>query len=810
MNRFTQKAERILRRALEEARALGHTYVGSEHLLLAVATEGGCTAADLLESHGLHTARLRDAIIDAAGTGEPSSISASDMSTRLRAIISRSSAAATRGGAAFVGSEHLLYAILEESGSAAARLLTGLGLSTADLQADLASLLSLDRRAPTPAKAKNTLGGMPTLSQYGRDMTAAAREGRIDPVIGRERESERLCEILSRRQKNNPCLIGEPGVGKTAVAEGLALRIVRGDVPTPLRSKQIVSLDLGAMIAGAKYRGEFEERLKNAMAEATAHPEVILFIDELHTIVGAGAAEGAVDAANIMKPALSRGELRVIGATTVEEYRRHIEKDAALARRFQPLPIEEPTKEETLAVLRGLAPHYEAHHALQIEDAALSAAVMLSVRYLHGRFLPDKAIDLLDETAAHLRMRADTLPPALSALDAEIRRTVEEKERRIRRQEFESASTLRDREKRLRAAYEEEKLKWQEKNERPVVRRADIAATVSRMTGIPTEELDEQESARLSRLERQLCARVIGQGEAIARLSAAIRRGRLGLSDPRRPIGSFLFLGPSGVGKTEACRALADVMFGERQALCRIDMSEYMEKSSVSRLIGAPPGYVGYEEGGKLTEAIRRRPYSVLLFDEIEKAHPDVLNLLLQILEDGRLTDAQGRLANFSSAVVIMTSNAGSAKVRHLGFGERRAETLDRAQIESSLAGIFRPEFLSRIDDILLFRPLDSEACAAIVRLFLAEATERAAAAGLTLSFDEGVAEHLASLGYDQKSGARPMRRTVTHLVEDALSDRLLDGRLHPGERVRISCADGALRFLTPEKTDEKEPSLQV
>ena len=809
MNRFTQKAEAILRRALELSRGLGHTYIGSEHLLLAILDEGGCTAATLLEGSGLSAARVRDAIIDAAGAGEESHISGSDMSPRLRRIISSAAASAAKGGAAYVGSEHLLYATLSEGGSAAVRLVAGLGGAVSELLADLSSLLSLDRRTPPP-KSKNTQSGMPTLSQYGRDMTAAAREGRIDPVVGRERESERLCEILCRRQKNNPCLIGEPGVGKTALAEGLALQIVRGDVPLPLRGKCVLSLDLGAMIAGAKYRGEFEERLKNAMAEATAHPDIILFIDELHTIVGAGAAEGAVDAANIMKPALARGELRVIGATTVEEYRRHIERDAALARRFQPLLIEEPTKEETVAVLSALAPRYEAHHALHIEREAIEAAVSLSVRYLHGRFLPDKAIDLLDETAAHLRMQAERMPPSLSALETDIRRAGEEKEKCIRRQDFEAAGILRDREKRLRAAFEEERAQWQAGSERPRVRAADVAATLSRMTGIPTEELGEEESARLSRLEGELCARVIGQEEALARLSASIRRARLGLADPRRPIGSFLFLGPTGVGKTEACRALADLLFGERQALCRLDMSEYMEKNSVARLVGAPPGYVGYEEGGKLTEAIRRRPYSVLLFDEIEKAHPDVLNLLLQILEDGRLTDAQGRVANFTSAVVVMTSNAGSRTVRQLGFGEGDERGQDRAQIEAGLSGIFRPEFLSRIDDILLFRPLDAAACERIVTLFLDDARERAKAAGLTLSFDADVASHLAAVGYDPKSGARPMRRTVTRLVEDALSDRLLDGRLRAGDRVRVSLRDGELLFVKEGEEAEKDASLQV
>ncbi|MBQ8858638.1 MAG: ATP-dependent Clp protease ATP-binding subunit, partial [Clostridia bacterium] len=793
MNRFTEKAEKILAAALPLAEGLGHTYVGTEHLLLAILSEE-CAAEGLLESHGVYADRVRTAIVDTAGSGTPAPLSPADMTPRLRTLIERAAACAVRGGAPFIGSEHLLYAMTEETGSAACRLLAGMGVNISELRTDLSALLSLSAKEKEGAgKAKTALVGAPILTQYGVDLTAAAREGKIDPVIGRERETARLIQILSRRRKNNPCLVGEPGVGKTAVVEGLALRLAEGDVPSPLRGKVIISLDLGSMIAGAKYRGEFEERLKNALAEAVAHPEVVLFIDEIHSIVGAGAAEGAVDAANIMKPALSRGEIQVIGATTLAEYRRYIEKDAALERRFQPLAVEEPTEEETLAILQGLGPRYEAHHGLLLSEEAIRAAVTLSRRYLPDRFLPDKAIDLLDESAARLRVAADTMPAGLASLAKELAHTSEEKEACIRRQDFEGAARMRDRERALRAAYAEEQASWKERKAAPTVSPRDVAATLTLWTGIPTEELEAAEEDRLSRLEEALRARVVGQDEAISRLAAAVRRGRLGLRDPRRPIGSFLFLGPTGVGKTELCRALATALFGEKQALCRFDMSEYMEKHSVAKLIGAPPGYVGHEDGGLLTEAIRRRPYAVLLFDEIEKAHPDVLNLLLQVLEDGRLTDAQGRHTDFSSTVIIMTSNAVAGEGRRLGFGGNGQE--EEPELRERLRGSFRPEFLNRIDDILLFHPLDEQAAAAIVRLLLAESEKRARAAGLRLTYDESAVAFLAARGYDKAYGARPLRRTVTKEIEDALSDLLLTGELRRGAGVHVSASENGLRF---------------
>ncbi|MBQ8352062.1 MAG: ATP-dependent Clp protease ATP-binding subunit [Clostridia bacterium] len=802
MERFTKKAESILNNALKEAREFGHTYVGSEHLLLAICEEESCTAAEMLAAHGLSTERLRVAILDAAGSGSPFPVSAADMTPRLRAIIEHAAAAALRGGAVYIGSEHLLYGITEESGAAAYKLLAAQGIAPGELHNELTVLTAPEKREAGSEKEKGTLSATPTLAGYGHDLTAAARRGLLDPVIGREKESERLIGILSRRQKNNPCLVGEPGVGKTAVVEGLALLLAEGNVPSSLKGKTIVSLDLGSMIAGAKYRGEFEERLKNAMTEAVAHPEIILFIDELHTIVGAGAAEGAVDAANIMKPALSRGQIQVIGATTMVEYRRHIEKDAALARRFQPLAVEEPTEEESLRILQGLRERYERHHGLRLSDAALRAAVTLSRRYLPDRFLPDKALDLLDETAARMHMRAETQPRQLNELTHALTKVGEEKEACIRAQNFEGAAAARDRERQLRLEYEEKKAAWQEKAATPCVGEEDIAATLTAWTGIPVESICEEESSRLARMEAELGERVIGQSEAISRLSAAIRRSRLGLRDPRRPVGSFLFLGPTGVGKTALSLALSEVLFGERQALFRIDMSEYMEKHSVSRLIGAPPGYVGYEAGGVLTEAIRRRPYSVLLFDEIEKAHPDVLNILLQILEDGSLTDAQGKRADFSNAVIIMTSNVGARETHHLGFGDDGERESARARLHESLRSSFRPEFLNRIDDILPFKPLDSEACAAIVRLLLEESRTRAASAGITLEYDESAVLLLAERGYDKAYGARPLRRRVTAEVEDPLSDRLLCGSIRRGDHIFLHAEGDALVFSVKNEPD--------
>ena len=811
MNRFTGKSEQILDTALDLAREMGHAYVGTEHLLLSILCVGDSAGAKLLESQGLGAERLRTALCEMCGTGKPTAVTAADMTPRLRGVIERSALCAVQSGAVYIGSEHLLYALSEEAGGMACKLLSSLGVSPAELKSELSSLLGIGGKggdAPRPSAEKNPLSGMPTLAQYGRDLSAAARAGRMDPVIGREKEIAHLLRTLSRRTKNNPCLIGEPGVGKTAVVEGLAQYLAGGQAPPELADRVIVSLDMGAMVAGAKYRGEFEERLKSAMAEAAAHPEVILFIDEIHTIVGAGAAEGAVDAANIMKPALSRGEIRVIGATTDDEYRRHIEKDAALERRFQPVRVEEPDEAATFAILCGLRGRYEEHHALTIEDDALRAAITLSCRYLPDRFLPDKAIDLLDETAARVHMEDSRTPRELSQIAARIATAEAEKEHCIREQDFEGAARARDRERALRA--EAEQLAEARRTAvRPTLRAHDIAVTLTDWTGIPTSEIGESEGERLRRLDDVLRARVAGQDEAVGRLCDAIRRARLGLHDARRPIGSFLFLGQSGVGKTELSRALAAALFGDERALCRLDMSEYMEKQSGAKLIGAPPGYVGYEDGGTLTAAVRRRPYCVVLFDEIEKAHPDVQNLLLQIMEDGTLTDAQGRRADFRNTVVIMTSNAWtgrSTQGQPLGFSERCDAPDDRARAEAALSGIFRPEFLNRIDEILLFRPLGEGDCITIAAHMLEECREQAKTAGLTLLWDPDCPAALVRAGYDRKNGARTLRRTVTQAVQDALSALLLDGTAGRGDTV---CLRADAHGVTAEVVHPEAPVLQ-
>lgn len=798
MNRFTEKSEEILDRTLDLAREMGHAYVGTEHLLLAILCVGDSAGAKLLESQGLGAERLRAALCEMCGTGRPSAVTAGDMTPRLRGAIERSALCAVQSGAVYIGSEHLLYALSEEAGGMACKLLSALGVSPAELKSELSSLLGIGGKGgdvPRPAAEKNPLAGMPTLAQYGRDLSAAARAGRMDPVIGREAEIAHLIRTLSRRTKNNPCLIGEPGVGKTAVVEGLAQYLASGQAPPQLCDRIIVSLDMGAMVAGAKYRGEFEERLKSAMAEAAAHPEIILFIDEIHTIVGAGAAEGAVDAANIMKPALSRGEIRVIGATTDDEYRRHIEKDAALERRFQPIRVEEPDEAATFAILCGLRGRYEEHHALTIGDDGLRAAVALACRYLPDRFLPDKAIDLLDETAARLHMEDSRAPKELALAAAAVTSAVAEKERCIREQDFEGAARARDREKAGRA--EVARLtEARREAARPRLGAHDIAVTLTDWTGIPTSEIGESEAERLRRLDETLRARVVGQDEAIGRLCDAIRRARLGLHDARRPIGSFLFLGQSGVGKTELSRALAAALFGDERALFRLDMSEYMEKQSGAKLIGAPPGYVGYEDGGTLTTAVRRRPYCVVLFDEMEKAHPDVQNLLLQIMEDGTLTDSQGRRADFRNAVIIMTSNAWtgrSTQGQPLGFSGLRAAPDDRTRAEAALSGVFRPEFLNRIDEILLFRPLCEDDCAVIAAHMLEECGEQAKAAGISLRWDPDFPAALARRGYDPKNGARALRRTVTRAVQDALSSLLLRGEAGRGDTVSLRAEDGGI-----------------
>ncbi len=838
-NRFTMRAQNALNGALREASALGHTYIGSEHLLLGLLKEKDGIAHKLMTVRGVNEEKYRAAIIDLSGAGAESRVSPSDMTPRVRKIILDSATEASRCGQSYVGTEHLLLALLEEPNCVAVRLLESVGISPEELRQDVTNFLTTtpgnnlsdgfgrntDSNSRTNSRyreehsrdeirsgrrenarenetSEEHIPGMPTLSKYGRDLTAKARNGKLDPIIGRDLETARLIRILSRRQKNNPCLIGEPGVGKTAVVEGLAQRIIEGNVPESLKDRSIITIDLPGMIAGAKYRGEFEDRLKSIMNEVRKHPSVILFIDELHTIVGAGAAEGAVDAANILKPALARGEIRVIGSTTIDEYRLHIEKDAALERRFQSITVSEPNEEETFRILLGLRPKYEAHHGMKITDEALRAAIKLSVRYIPDRFLPDKAIDLIDETAAALRISHLTTPPDLKQLEDELSAIAREKEEAIKAQEFERAAKLRDEEITKQAAFDQAKDTW---TQRPhnhgidddAVTAADVADVVTEWTGIPVSRLMESESERLLHLEEQLKEKVIGQDSAVSAVAGAIRRGRLGLKDPRRPIGSFIFLGQTGVGKTELTRALATAMFGTEKALLRFDMSEYMEKHSVSRLIGSPPGYVGHEEGGQLTERVRRQPYSVILFDELEKAHPDVFNILLQVLDDGTLTDSQGRKVDFRNTVIIMTSNLGAGGFAHksVGFATGNASDQDREQMLSALKSSLRPEFINRIDEIVIFQRLGESEIHRIASMLLEEIGARVKSLGIDITFSEDIISRLTKEGHNPLYGARPLRRAAVRLIEEPLAHGMLKGEIKEGDQIVMKLRDGTPFF---------------
>ena len=808
-HRFTPKAQNVLNRTLSLAGGMGHTYIGSEHLLLSLLSEEDSVAGRFLESHGLTEEKVRTAISDFAGVGGPVSVTPKDMTPRTKHIIEASAAVALRTGAGFIGTEHLLFATVTEKESVAFRLLGSLGIRPDEIAEELSAFFentdAARKSLPRNRKYTSPLTSGSPLNLYGRDLTARAAEGKNDPLIGREEETERVIRILSRRTKNNPCLIGEPGVGKTAVAEGLAARIAEGNVPENLKNKCVILLDLSAMIAGAKYRGEFEDRLKSVLKEVEKNDRIILFIDEVHVIVGAGAAEGAVDAANILKPALARGELQMIGATTLREYRAHIEKDSALARRFQPVLIGEPNEEETVKILEGLKDRYEAHHKLKISDEAIRAAVRLSVRYMSDRFLPDKAIDLLDEAASALRVKRSTRPPAVGLAEKQLCALSEKKLSAIKAQDFERAAALRDEEAGLRLALEQTEKAWetQEANEEDTVEAEHVAEVVTRHTGIPLNTLTESEEAKLARLEEVLQKSVIGQEEAVSTVARAVRRSRLGLRNPKRPVGSFLFLGPTGVGKTALSRTLAEVLFGGEDALIRLDMSEYMERHSVSKLIGSPPGYIGYDEGGQLTERIRRRPYAVVLFDEIEKAHPDITNILLQVMEDGALTDSQGRRVDFSNAIIILTSNAGAREMeeaRPLGFTADAASVAHRVT-EAAMKNAFRPEFLNRLDEIVHFRTLSEEDLKKIASLMLSELAQRAAESGLTLIFEENLCELLVKESYQPSFGARPLRRTITRLVEDALSGELLSGRIRRDEPLYIGARDGTVVFRQKEKT---------
>jgi len=783
-------------------------------LLLGLAGESDSIAAKLLAARGITPAKLRQTIADWAGTGVPTILSPSDMTPKVKNIIEASAQESIKNGQSYIGTEHLLAALLAENDCMAIRILSACGVSVTELKKELGNFLdtipgkNVIREQRGRDSLRQTLPGAPTISNYGRNLTQLARLGLLDPIIGRECETMRVIQILSRRTKNNPCLIGEPGVGKTAVVEGLAQKIADGRVPENLRDKIIVTLDIPAMIAGAKYRGEFEERMKNVMEEVRKNDSIILFIDEIHTIIGAGAAEGAVDAANIIKPALSRSELQVIGATTLTEYRKHIEKDAALERRFQPVMVGEPTAEETVAILRGLRDKYEAHHKLSISDEAIEAAVRLSQRYITDRFLPDKAIDLIDEAASACRIAAFSAPPALAAVKERLASIVSEKEEAIISQNFEKAAALRDEELKLTHRLAEEKKFWEVEypENTPTVTAEDIERTLTQWTGIPVSHTDEAENRRILELDKRLKERIIGQDAAIEKIAAAIRRGRSGLKDPRRPAGSFLFCGRTGVGKTELARVVSEEVFGGDNFI-RFDMSEYMEKHSISKLIGSPPGYVGYDEGGRLTESVRRHPYSVVLFDEIEKAHPDIFNILLQILDNGRLTDSQGRTTDFRNTIIILTSNIGFSargKTSQLGFGSPQSaerEDEDEKQVMRAVSEAFRPEFLNRLDEIIVFKPLSNDDIIKITSLTLREVTDRARALGIDVGFADSAIELISKKGYSRQYGARNLRRTVVVMVEDKLSSMILEGKINSGDSVTVSTgADNEIAVLINQK----------
>ncbi|MDD5905675.1 MAG: ATP-dependent Clp protease ATP-binding subunit [Clostridiales bacterium] len=807
-NKFTPRAEEALRLAQEAAEEMGHGYVGSEHLLLGLMREEEGIAHRVMTEYGLTDEMICSILQRTVGTGLAGAAPSQGLTPRAKSIVELAVSESIRTNCSYIGTEHLLMGILREGNNMALRVLRTVGVDPRKMYASVVKKLNESPRtvtsgAATPNKEEGKKGK--TLSEFTRDLNEAAREGKLDPVIGREQEVQRVIQILSRRTKNNPVLIGEPGVGKTAIAEGLAQRIVSADVPEELLDKKILSLDLSGMVAGTKYRGEFEERIKNTLAEVRQAGNVILFIDELHTIVGAGSAEGAVDAANIIKPALGRGEIRVIGATTLDEYRKYIEKDAALERRFQPVTVGEPTAETSVEILKGLRDKYEAHHKLTITDEAIEAAVMLSSRYINDRFLPDKAIDLMDEAASQVRMKAESASPDLKSLEEKIAALHREKAEAIAAQDFEKAAQLRDIEKNYTEQVEIERDKWhrQMQQNRGSVTADDIAAVVAGWTGIPVTRLTEDEGQRLLRLEDTLHERVVGQDEAVTAVAKAIRRGRVGLKDPKRPIGSFLFLGPTGVGKTELCKTLAEAMFGDENAMIRIDMSEYMEKHTVSRLIGSPPGYVGHEEGGQLTEKVRRKPYSVVLFDEIEKAHEDVWNILLQILEDGIVTDSQGRRVDFKNTVIVMTSNVGAknitaADTARLGFdgGEQENDEAKRfarirEAVMAELKRTFRPEFLNRIDETIVFRQLDEEDIRKIARRMLEVTGRRMAQQGITLQADDDAVAALAKDGFDAQYGARPLRRAIQNTVEDAVAELMLEGKLLDGDTAHVRLKDG-------------------
>ena len=816
MERYTPQAQEALGLAVGVAETLNHGYVGTEHLLIGLLQEGTGVAAKVLEENGVEEDRVIELVSQLIAPNP--TVQTADRTAytpRARRVIENSYREAVRFKAAQIGTEHILIAMLREGDCVASRLLNTIGVNIQKLYIDLLAAMGEDAPAAKDdlqgARAGKRGNATPTLDSYSRNLTQLATAGKLDPVIGREQEIQRVIQILSRRTKNNPCLIGEPGVGKTAVVEGLAQMIASGDVPETIADKRVVTLDLSGMVAGSKYRGEFEERIKKVISEVVESGDVLLFIDEIHTIIGAGGAEGALDASNILKPSLARGEIQLIGATTINEYRKYIEKDSALERRFQPVTVDEPTEEESVAILKGLRSRYEEHHKVEITDNALEAAVKLSSRYINDRFLPDKAIDLIDEAASKVRLQNYTKPDKIKVYEAEIDGLEEAKEEAIKKEAYEKAGEIKKKQEKLREKIAQTMEKWQKDKEskKLIVSDNEIADVVSGWTRIPVRKLAEEESERLRNLEGILHQRVVGQEEAVTAISKAIRRGRVGLKDPKRPIGSFPFLGPTGVGKTELSKALSEAMFGTENALIRVDMSEYMEKHSVSKMIGSPPGYVGYDEGGQLSEKVRRNPYSVILFDEIEKAHPDVLNILLQVLDDGHITDAQGRKIDFKNTIIIMTSNAGAENIispKRLGFGmvsDAKADyTFMKDRVMDEVKRLFKPEFLNRIDEIIVFHQLTREHIKGIADIMLGTISKRCKEQlGIGLEATDSAKEHLIDKGYDDKYGARPLRRTIQNLVEDRMAEEMLDGSIKAGSLVEVGFDGEKLTFTVKAKT---------
>ena len=818
--KFTNRANKAIEVANDIALELGHSYIGTEHILYGLAKEGGGIASKVLENQNVTADDILNKIEELIGRDEPIE-NIVDFTPRTKRVVESAFIEARKLGYNFIGTEHLLIGILREGDCIAAKILLDLNVNIPKLYNEIIKVInegedyqggedSESYSNGSKKRGKGSYNQTPTLNQFGEDLTKKAEEGKLDPIIGRKEEIERVIQILSRRTKNNPCLIGEPGVGKTAAVEGLAQKIVSGDVPEVLKDKRVVTLDISGMVAGAKYRGDFEERIKKALDEVKKAGDVILFIDEIHTIVGAGAAEGAIDAANILKPMLARGEIQLVGATTLNEYRKYIEKDAALERRFSTVIVNEPSEKDTVQILKGIRDKYEAHHNVKITDEAIEAAVKLSVRYVNDRFLPDKAIDLIDEAASRARLKTFTEPDSLKQMQEDIEKIKNEKEEAVLSQKFEKAAKLRDEEKKLKETFEKEQSKWKNKNTKSIVTitEENIAEVIASWTGIPAKKITEDENEKLKNLETELHKRVIGQNEAVEAVAKAIRRGRVGLKDPKRPIGSFLFLGPTGVGKTELSKALAEVLFGDENAMVRVDMSEFMEPHSVSKLIGSPPGYVGFDEGGQLTEKIRRKPYSVILFDEIEKAHPDVMNMLLQILEDGRLTDSQGRTVNFKNTVIIMTSNLGARLItdkKHLGFTNTSDDITEDAQKEyeetkkevmAELKKELRPEFINRIDEIIVFHKLNDNEINQIIDIMLKEVVNRLKEQKYDIELEPEVKELIAKEGIDKNFGARPLRRTIQNLVEDKLAEEILDGKLNKGKLVKFTVKDGKMRQI--------------